>query len=97
MGQGLNDLKKSHLALQAGDLIPDDIMMGVYGKNKERQVRHTVLAKSVKIGERASPCERLLFCRVIALSVCGRPRPKEQRGAPKIYAGCLKPLRVADS
>ncbi|CAM9510067.1 unnamed protein product [Ectocarpus sp. 12 AP-2014] len=38
VGQGLNDLKKSHLALQAGDLIPDDIMMGVYGKNKERQL-----------------------------------------------------------
>lgn len=38
VGEGLEDLKQSHLALQADDLIPEEIMQEVYGKGRDRQV-----------------------------------------------------------
>eukprot|EP00903_Cladosiphon_okamuranus_P015117 g13980.t1 len=38
VGEGLEDLKRSHLALQADALIPEEIMQEVYGKGRDRQV-----------------------------------------------------------
>lgn len=39
MGERLEHLKRSHLALEADDLISEEIMQHVYGKEPERQVR----------------------------------------------------------
>lgn len=39
VGERLEHLKRSHLALEADDLIPEDVMQHVYGKEPERQVR----------------------------------------------------------
>ncbi|CAM9242487.1 unnamed protein product [Ectocarpus sp. 4 AP-2014] len=38
VGERLEHLKRSHLALEADDLIPEDVMQHVYGKEPERQV-----------------------------------------------------------
>lgn len=47
MGERLEHLKRSHLALEADDLIPENIMQNVYGKEPERQVRmHTCIVVS---------------------------------------------------
>lgn len=40
VGERLEHLKRSHLALEADDLIPEDVMQHVYGKEPERQVGH---------------------------------------------------------
>lgn len=40
VGERLEHLKRSHLALEADDLIPEEIMQHVYGKEPERQVRN---------------------------------------------------------
>lgn len=42
VGERLEHLKRSHLALEADDLIPEEVMQHVYGKEPERQVRHGV-------------------------------------------------------
>lgn len=42
VGERLEHLKRSHLALEADDLIPEEIMQHVYGKEPERQVRTSV-------------------------------------------------------
>lgn len=38
VGERLEHLKRSHLALEADDLIPEHTMQHVYGKEPERQV-----------------------------------------------------------
>lgn len=43
MGERLEHLKRSHLALEADDLIPEYTMQHVYGKEPERQVRACTL------------------------------------------------------
>lgn len=39
VGERLEHLKRSHLALEADDLIPADVMLNIYGKEREHQVR----------------------------------------------------------
>lgn len=39
VGEGLEHLKRSHLALEAEGLIPQDIMQHLYGKEPGHQVR----------------------------------------------------------
>lgn len=38
VGEKLEHLKRSHLALEADDLIPAEVMLNIYGKEREHQV-----------------------------------------------------------
>lgn len=38
VGERLEHLKRSHIALEADDLIPADVMLNTYGKQREHQV-----------------------------------------------------------
>lgn len=39
VGERLEHLKKSHVALEADELIPAEVMLNTYGKEREHQVR----------------------------------------------------------
>lgn len=41
VGERLEHLKRSHLALEADDLIPAEVMLNIYGKEREHQVGHS--------------------------------------------------------
>lgn len=76
MGERLEHLKRSHLALEADDLIPEHIMQYVYGKEPERQVSRmlgvkqptaAVAAVLLKYGVAA---EHFCYARFLKLSRC---------------------------
>lgn len=46
VGERLEHLKKSHLALEADELIPAEVMLNIYGKQREHQVRPVPLELS---------------------------------------------------
>ncbi|CAM9366841.1 unnamed protein product [Ectocarpus sp. 12 AP-2014] len=81
VGERLEHLKRSHLALEADDLIPEDVMQHVYGKEPERQVSRMlgvkqptadVAAVLLKYGVAA---EHFCFARFLKLSRNPPPHP----------------------
>ncbi|CBJ26939.1 hypothetical protein Esi_0050_0091 [Ectocarpus siliculosus] len=81
VGERLEHLKRSHLALEADDLIPEDVMQHVYGKEPERQVSRMlgvkqptadVAAVLLKYGVAA---EHFCYARFLKLSRNPPPHP----------------------
>eukprot|EP00903_Cladosiphon_okamuranus_P021510 g19775.t1 len=81
VGERLEHLKRSHLALEADDLIPEHIMQHVYGKEPERQVSRMlgvkqptarVAAVLLKYGVAA---EHFCYARFLKLSRNPPPHP----------------------
>ncbi|CAM9290449.1 unnamed protein product, partial [Hapterophycus canaliculatus] len=81
VGERLEHLKRSHLALEADDLIPEEVMQHVYGKEPERQVSRMlgvkqptaeVAAVLLKYGVAA---EHFCYARFLKLSRNPPPHP----------------------